>query len=88
MVVAVKSANVESVDNPRELCALAEGAVNTNAVREVPLGWRIECDGLTVAVPHGEVRNRRLLLLEPRRKIPTARDDRVCLVDKVARQWA
>ncbi len=88
MVVAVKSANVESVDDPRELCALAEGAVNTNTVWEVPLGWRIECDGLTVAEPHGEVRNCRLLLLEPRCKIPMARDDCVCHVDKVARQWA
>jgi hypothetical protein len=88
VVVAVKSANVESVDNPWELCALAKGSVNTNAVREVPLGWRIECDGLTVAEPQGEVRNRRLLLLEPRRKIPMARDDCVCLVDKVTRQWA
>ena len=62
-IVAVKSANVESVDNPRELCALTKGAVNMNAMREVPLGWRIECDGLTVTEPHEEVRNHRLLLL-------------------------
>jgi hypothetical protein len=88
VVVAVKSANLELVDDPRELCALAEGAVNTNAMRQLPLGWRIECDGLTIAEPHGEVRNRCLLLLEPRRKISTARDDCVCLVNKVARQWA
>jgi hypothetical protein len=36
-IVTVKSTNVESVDNPREAGALAEGAVMANAAWEVPL---------------------------------------------------
>ncbi len=62
-IVAVKSANVELVDDPREAGALAEGAVMANAAWEVPLRRGVEDDGLTVAKPHQEVRNRCLLLL-------------------------
>ncbi len=62
-IVAIKSANVEPVDDPREAGALAEGAVMANAVWEVPLRRGVEGDGLTVAEPHREVRNRCLLLL-------------------------
>jgi hypothetical protein len=62
-IVAVKSANVESVDDPREAGALAEGAVMANAAWEVPLQRGVEGDGLTVAKPHQEVRNCCLLLL-------------------------
>jgi hypothetical protein len=62
-IVAVKSANVESVDDPREVGALAEGAVMANAAWEVPLRRGVEGDGLTVAEPHQEVRNCCLLLL-------------------------
>ncbi len=62
-IVAVKSMNVESVDDPREAGALTEGAVMVNAAWEVPLRRGVEGDGLTVAEPHREVRNRCLLLL-------------------------
>jgi hypothetical protein len=62
-IVAVKSANVESVDDPWEASALAEGAVMANAAWEVPLQRGVEGDGLTVTKPHQEVRNRCLLLL-------------------------
>jgi hypothetical protein len=66
-MIAVKSADVEPVDDPREADALAEGAVNATAagevpaVGEVPSRGKVEGDGLSVAEPHGEVRNRRLL---------------------------
>ena len=38
-IFGVKSADVKSVDDPREAGALAKGAVNANAVWEVPF-WR------------------------------------------------
>jgi hypothetical protein len=50
-IVVVKSANVESVDDPREAGALAEGAVTANAAWEVPLQRGVEGDKLTVAEP-------------------------------------
>jgi hypothetical protein len=62
-IVAVKSANLESVNNPQEAGALAEGAVMANATWEVPLWRGVEGDGLTIAKPHQEVRNPCLLLL-------------------------
>jgi hypothetical protein len=62
-IVTVKSSNVESVDNPWEAGEFAEGAVMANATWEVPLRRGVEGDGLTVAEPHREVRNRCLLLL-------------------------
>jgi hypothetical protein len=52
-VVAVESIDVQSVDNPREAGAFADGAVNANAVWGVLLRWGVKCDGLTVAEPHG-----------------------------------
>ncbi len=63
VIVAVKSANIESVDDQREAGALTEGAVMANAEWEVPLRRGVEGDGLTVAKPHQEVRNCCLLLL-------------------------
>ncbi len=62
-IVVFKSTNVESVDDPREAGALAEGAVMANAAWEVPLRRGVEGDGLTVAKPHRVVHNRCLLLL-------------------------
>jgi hypothetical protein len=62
-IIAVKSADVEPVDEPREADALAEGAFNATAAREVPSRGKVEGDGLSVAEPHGEVRDRRLLEL-------------------------
>jgi hypothetical protein len=38
-IFGVKSADVKSVDDPREVGALTKGAVNANAVWEVPF-WR------------------------------------------------
>ena len=60
-MITVKSADVEPVDDPREADALAEGAVNATAAGEVPSRGKVEGDGLSVAEPHGEVCNRRLL---------------------------
>ncbi len=66
-MIAVKSADVEPVDDPREADALAKGAVNATAagevpaVGEVPSRGKVEGDRLSVAKPHGEVRNLRLL---------------------------
>ncbi len=62
-IVAVKSANIELVDDPREAGALAEGAVMANTAWEVPLRRGVEGDGLTVAKPYREVHNRCFLLL-------------------------
>ncbi len=52
-VVEVESTDVQSVNNPRETGAFADGAVNANAVWGVLLRWGVKCDGLTVAKPHG-----------------------------------
>ncbi len=60
-IIAVKSADVEPVDDPREAGALAECAVK--AAWAAGAGWGVERDGLAVAEPHGEVRNRRFLVL-------------------------
>jgi hypothetical protein len=87
-IFGVKSADVKLVDDPREAGALAKGAVNANAAWEVPFWWQVEGDGLTVAEPHGKVGDRRLLLLQPGCEIPVARDERVGLVDQVARECA
>ena len=82
-IFGVKSADVKSVDNPREAGALAEGAVNA---WEVSFWWQVEGDGLTIAKPHGKVGDHHLLLLQPGCEIPAARDKRVGLIDQVARE--
>jgi hypothetical protein len=81
--IAVKSAYVEPVDDPREAGALAECAVKAEAACA---GWGVEGDRLSVAEPHGEVRNRRLLVLQPRREVAASRDERVSFVNQVARE--
>ena len=58
-IFAIEALNVETIDDPREVGALAECAVK--AARSARAGWGVEGDGLAVAEPHGEVRNRRLL---------------------------
>jgi hypothetical protein len=87
-VVAVESADVESVDNPREASALANRAVDANSAGNVSFRGRVECGGVTVAQPQGEVCYRRLLLLQPSREIPAERDERVGLVNQVAGECA
>jgi hypothetical protein len=84
VIVAVEATNVESIDDPREVGALAECAVK--AARAARAGWGIEGDGLAVAEPHGEVRNCHLLLLQPRREVTESRDERVSFVNQVARE--
>ncbi len=81
---AVEAPNVELVDDPREAGALAECAVK--AARAARAGWGVEGDGLAVAEPHREVRDRCLLLLQPSRKIPASRDERVGFVNQIARE--
>ena len=83
-IVAVEAPNVDSIDDPREVGALAECAVK--AARSARAGWGVEGDGLAVAEPHGEVRNRCLLLLQPRREVTASRDERVSFVNHVARE--
>ena len=83
-IVAVESADVKPVDDPREAGALAECAVK--AAWAARAGWGVEGDGLSFAEPHGEVRNRRLLKLQPRREVTTSRDERVGFVNQVARE--
>ena len=83
-IVAVEAPNVESIDDPREVGALAECAVK--AARSARAGWGVEGDGLAVTEPHGEVRNRCLLLLQPRREVTASRDERVSFVNQVARE--
>ncbi len=87
-VVPVKSADVYTVDYPRESGALADGAVDTNAVWGVLLRGGVKRDRLTVTKPHGEVCNRSLLLFEPGCKISESRNEPVGLVDQVARECA
>ncbi len=67
-IVPIDTEDVQPVNNPRESGALADGAVNPNAVWGVLLRWGVICDGLTVTKPHREVCNCGFLLLEPRRK--------------------
>ncbi len=86
-IVPIETADVQPVDNPWESGALADGAVNPNAVWGVLLRWGVIRDGLTITKPHRKVCNRGFLLLEPRRKIAAMRDERVGLVDQVAREW-
>ena len=57
-----------------------------NGARKVPSWGEVEGGGLSFAKPHGEVRNHRLLLLQPRREVTTSRDERVCFVNQVARE--
>jgi hypothetical protein len=80
-IFGVKSADVNSVNDPREAGALAEGAVNANAVWEVPFWWQVEGDRLTVTKPHGKVGDCCLLLLQPGCEIPVVKDERVGLVN-------
>ena len=67
-IVPIETADVQPVDNPPESGALADGAVNPNAVWGILLWWGVIRDGLTVTKPHCKVFNRGFLLLEPRRK--------------------
>jgi hypothetical protein len=55
-IIAVKSADVKPVDDPREAGALAKRAVNANAARKVPSRGEVEGDQLSIAEQHGEVR--------------------------------
>ncbi len=77
MVVAIKSADEEAVDNPREVGALAEGAVDAKSARAACAGRGVEGDKLVVAKPHREVCNHCFLLVQLGRKIPAARDKRI-----------
>jgi hypothetical protein len=88
IIFGVKSADVKLVNDKREAGALAKGAVNANVVWEVPFWQWVEGDKLTVAKPHGKVGDHPLLLFQPGRKIPVARDKRVGLVNQVARECA
>ncbi len=88
LVVPVKSADVYTVDYPWESGALADGAVDRNAVRGVLLRGGVKHDRLAVTKPHGEVCNRSLLLFKPGCKISASRDERVGLIDQVARECA
>ncbi len=45
-IVAVESADVESVDDPREAGALADRAVDVNPAGNVSFRGRVECYGL------------------------------------------
>jgi hypothetical protein len=87
-IVVVESADVESVDDPREAGALANRAVDANPAGNVSFRRRVECGGVTVAQPQGEVCYHRLLLLQPSREIPVERDERVGLVGQVAGECA
>ena len=84
LIVAVEDADVKPVDYLREAGALAECAVK--AAWAARAGWGIEGDRLSVAEPHGEVSNRRLLVLQPRRKVAASSDKRVGFVNQVARE--
>ncbi len=84
-VVAVEAADVESVDNPREIRALAEGAVRPNAAGVVTLRRGKEGDRLVVAAPHQEVGDRHVLVFQPRCETALARDEHVSFVNQVAR---
>ncbi len=84
--VPVESADVYAVDYPRESGALADGAVDLDAVRGVTLRRRVKRDRLTVTKPHGEVQDCSLLVFEPGCEIATSRDERVGLVDQVLRE--
>jgi hypothetical protein len=79
--VLVESADVYAVNYPRESGALADSAVDSDAVRGVTLRRRVKCDKLTVTKPHGEVRDRSLLVFEPGCEIARSRDERVGLVN-------
>ena len=70
----------------REAGALTEGAVNATAAGKVSSRGKAEGDGLSFAEPHGEVRNHRLLLLQPRREVTASRDERISFVNQVARE--
>jgi len=84
VIVVVESADVKPFDDQREAGALAECAVK--AAWAARAGWGVEGDRLSVAEPHGEVSNRRLLLFQPRREVAASRDERVGFVDQVARE--
>ncbi len=83
-IVVVESADVKPVDDPREAGALAKSAVK--AAWAARAGWGVEGDRLSVTEPHGEVSNRRLLLLQPRREVTASRDERVGFVNQVSRE--
>jgi hypothetical protein len=85
LVVAIEAADEEAVDYPREVVALAKGAVNTESTWAASAGWGVEGDGLAVAEPHREVSDRRFLLFQPRCKIPAAREECISFVDQIAR---
>jgi hypothetical protein len=85
LVVAIEAADEEAVDYPREVVALAEGAVNTESTWAASAGWGVEGDGLAVAKPHQEVSDCCFLLFQLRRKIPAARNECISFVDQIAR---
>ncbi len=85
--MAIESADEEAINNPREVSALAKGAVDAKSTWAASTGRGEEGDELVVTKPHQEVCNRRFLLVQPGRKIPAARDECIGFVDQVARGY-
>jgi hypothetical protein len=86
-VIVVEATDVESVDNPWEIHALAEGAVEPNVVGVVMLRRGKEGDRLAVAKPHQEVGDHCILVFQPQHGTAAVRDERVSFVNQVARWW-
>jgi hypothetical protein len=62
MIVVVKSADIKAVNYPREVGALAKGAIESKSPGAAR-AWRgVERDKLAIAEPHQEVRDHCLLL--------------------------
>jgi hypothetical protein len=85
LIVVIKAADEEAVKDPREIGALAEGAVEAESAWTVSAGRGVEGDRLSVAEPHREVGDCHVLLLQSRRKIAASRDKHVSFVGQVAR---
>jgi hypothetical protein len=85
-IVAVKSVDEEAVDNPREVGALAKGAVDSKSMGKASAGRGVEGDALAVAKPNREVGDHHFLLNQARCKISAARDERIGLVNQVTRR--
>ncbi len=84
-IVAIKAADEEVVNDPREIGALAEGAVEAEPTWTVSAGRVVEGDRLSIAEPHQEVGDCRVLLLQLRCKIAASRDEQVSFIGQVAR---
>ncbi len=84
-IVAIKAADEETVDDPRDIGALAEGAVEAEPAWTVSTGRGLKGDRLSVAKPHREVCDRCVLLLQSRREITALRDERVSFIGQVVR---